>query len=1002
MFAEVVPVGIPLNSTFHYSIPPELQNKLAAGHLVEVSFGSQRAQGLVVTLSDDPPQGITDFKPVGTLLDDEPVLTRAQLDLGYYLARRTLASLAECLALMLPPGLAKQGDTEYELSGQPVEPEGEPQFRLMQLLEQRGPLRGRQLDRALPRRNWKAAANTLVKRGALTRRPVLQPPSVHPKHVRTARLLVAPARLPFAKLQLRHSPHHADILDHLLGLWPAEPSLPDVLQRTRAVEADLDSLVERGWIKLSPSEAVVAPVDSAAVMQQWVAKHGSEYPEAAAFLNTLSTAPGPVPVASLPGASSDLIDFLDRHDMLRRATNPARVVLTLPGPELSQHARALRRPSKRAAVLDYLATQGRRVPVSWIYAETGANLATLKDLAERGLIDLGEEVIVRDPLAGDIFITTEPPTLTPDQQAAWEAVDTCFALAAAHSPVAQPPILLHGVTGSGKTELYLLAVARTLEQHRQAIVLVPEIALTQQTVQRFAGRFPDRVGVIHSALTEGQRYDTWRRARSGALDVIIGPRSALFAPLPNIGLIVVDEEHDEAYQQDPPMTPYYNARDAAVEYARRLQAICLLGSATPDLVSYAKAQRGDYRLLELPRRIMAHGEYIAQQAERLRLEPRFHPVPGSAAQYADLPDVSVVDMRNELRAGNRSMFSRALQAALADVLACDRQAILFLNRRGTATYIFCRDCGHTLACPNCGTPLTYHHTGDTRTGVQSLHHPQGLVLNAPAPISTSAPTLRCHHCGHSRRQPKTCPNCKSERIKYFGAGTEKVESELKALFPDALPLRWDWDVTRAKGSHDIILRHFRDHQANILIGTQMIAKGLDLPLVTLVGVISADVGLNLPDYRAAERVFHTLAQVAGRAGRSLLGGRVILQTYQPDHYVVQAASRHDYAAFYEQETAYRRQYGYPPFGRLVRLVYRHSYADRAETEARRMADVLIGEIKKAEARSTTLIGPAPCFYGRLDGLYRWQIVLRGPNPAALVGAARPKDWLVEVDPLSLL
>nr|MBI2904669.1 primosomal protein N' [Chloroflexota bacterium] len=876
-----------------------------------------------------------------------------------------------------------------ELSGQQAEPEGELQFRLMQLLEQRGPLRGRQLDRALPRRNWKAAANTLVKRGALTRRPVLQPPSVQPKHVRTARLLVAPARLPFAKLQLRHSPRHADILDHLLGLWPAEPSLVDVLQRTRAAEADLDPLVERGWIKLSPPEATVAPVYPAAVMQQWVAKHGGQYPEAAVVLNALSTAPGPVPVAGLPGASPDIIDFLDGHDMLRRATNPARIVLTLHGSKLNQHAQALRRPSKRAAVLDYLATQGRRVPVSWIYAETGATLAMLKDLAERGLIDLGEEEIVRDPLAGDIFITTEPPTLTPDQQAAWEAVDACFALAAAHAPVAQPPILLHGVTGSGKTELYLLAVARALEQHRQAIVLVPEIALTPQTVQRFAGRFPDRVGVIHSALTEGQRYDTWRRARSGALDVIVGPRSALFAPLPNIGLIVVDEEHDEAYQQDPPLAPYYNARDAAVEYARRLQAICLLGSATPDLVSYAKAQRGDYRLLELPRRIMAHGEYIAHFVETLHAtsRPAYRPVSpdNPIAQYADLPDVSVVDMRNELRAGNRSMFSRALQAALADVLARDQQAILFLNRRGTATYIFCRDCGQALACPNCGTPLTYHHTGDTRTGVQ---------LNAP--------TLRCHHCGHSRRQPKTCPNCKSERIKYFGAGTEKVESELKALFPEALPLRWDWDVTRAKGSHDIILRHFKDHQANILIGTQMIAKGLDLPLVTLVGVISADVGLNLPDYRAAERVFHTLAQVAGRAGRSLLGGRVILQTYQPDHYVVQAASRHDYAAFYEQETAYRRQYGYPPFGRLVRLVYRHLYADRAETEARRMADVLTGEIKKAEARSTTLIGPAPCFYDRLDGLYRWQIVLRGPNPAALVGAARPKDWLVEVDPLSLL
>ncbi|MEK7325079.1 MAG: primosomal protein N', partial [Chloroflexota bacterium] len=350
-------------------------------------------------------------------------------------------------------------------------------------------------------------------------------------------------------------------------------------------------------------------------------------------------------------------------------------------------------------------------------------------------------------------------------------------------------------------------------------------------------------------------------------------------------------------------------------------------------------------------------------------------VESDVAQYIDLPEVSLVDMRQELRAGNRSIFSRALEAALRETLERGEQAILFLNRRGSATYVFCRDCGYTLTCSRCGMPLTFHG---------------------------EAAQLQCHHCGTTRRQPNACPNCKSKRVKYFGAGTERVEAELRGLFPEARTLRWDRDTTKMRAAHDLILRHFREHQADVLIGTQMIAKGLDLPLVTLVGVVSADVGLNLPDYRSAERVFQILTQVAGRAGRSMLGGRAIVQSYQPEHYAVQAASHHDFAGFYEKETAYRREHGYPPFGRLVRLTYHHPKPDRAETEAQRVAAIIRAQMERAEARSTTLIGPAPCFFDRIAGEYRWQIVLRGPNPAPLVAGLALKDWRIEVDPLSLL
>jgi primosomal protein N' (replication factor Y) len=535
------------------------------------------------------------------------------------------------------------------------------------------------------------------------------------------------------------------------------------------------------------------------------------------------------------------------------------------------------------------------------------------------------------------------------------------------------PVLLHGVTGSGKTELYLRAVAESLLSGRQALVLVPEIALTPQTVRRFVSRFPGRVGLVHSKLSPGERYDTWRRAHQGKLDVIIGPRSALFSPLPNLGLVVVDESHDGSYYQDS-SRPYYHARTAALALAEIRGAVCILGSATPDLTSLQQARQGIFTYLSLPARIMAHKDTAAAYDKQYPGQNRFQAADEQAAM-AELPPVQVVDMREELKAGSRSIFSLPLQHALADVLNKKQQAILFLNRLGSATYVFCRSCGQSLTCPNCDTNLTYH---------------------------SGRAQLLCHHCGYERNSPKACPNCGSEQIRHYGMGTERVEQEVLRLFPQARTLRWDRETTRQKGAHELILSHFTNQRADVLIGTQMLAKGLDLPLVTLVGVVLADVGLTLPDYRAGERVFQVLAQVAGRAGRSPLGGRVILQTFNPEHYIIQAAAGHDYAGFTERELEYREQLGYPPFARLVRLEFRHRDNQHAEAEAQRVAGLLREMIEKQGRRATNLIGPVPCFYTRRGGEYRWQIILRGPDPAGMLSAKKLDGWRVETNPQALL
>lgn len=631
--------------------------------------------------------------------------------------------------------------------------------------------------------------------------------------------------------------------------------------------------------------------------------------------------------------------------------------------------------ARRQAMLRCLLAQTGPVEVAWIYAECGGSLADLRFLSERGLVELGSSEVWRDPLAQLTPQPYLPPPLTPAQQAVWQQVRQRIAQAAQGQ--SGPVQLLHGVTGSGKTEIYLHAVQETLALGRQAIVLVPEIALTPQTVQRFVGRFPGRVGLMHSGLSDGERYDTWRRARAGEFDVIVGPRSALFVPFRRLGLLVVDECHDGSYYQSE-AAPYFHAREAAVAYASLVGAACLLGSATPDLESYFRARRGEWQLLELPQRILAH----QQAVEGRRPQPAGGLAPEVAASNGstELPPVVVIDMRDELKSGNRSIFSLALQNGLRRTLEQGQQAILFLNRRGAATYVFCRDCGLILRCPRCEVPLTFH---------------EELAGNAP-------PTLRCHYCNYQRRMPSRCPGCGGQRIRQYGTGTQKVEAEVKALFPQARTLRWDYETTRRKGAHDAILHQFASQQADILIGTQMLAKGLDLPLVTLVGVVLADVGLSMPDFRAGERVFQVLTQVAGRAGRSPLGGEVILQTFQPDHYVIRAAAQHDYAAFYRQELEFRHKLGYPPFTALVRLEYRHRQAEIAERRAREMAALLQQWIAQAGASQTRLIGPAPCFFARLAGLARWQILLCGPNPAALLRGRKLGDWKVEVNPPTLL
>ncbi|MFC7372117.1 primosomal protein N' [Fictibacillus iocasae] len=543
---------------------------------------------------------------------------------------------------------------------------------------------------------------------------------------------------------------------------------------------------------------------------------------------------------------------------------------------------------------------------------TGANSAAVAALEKKGLVTIEEREVYRDPFAGREERKTEPLELTDLQQQA------ILPIINAMEKNSHETVLLHGVTGSGKTEIYLQSIDKALQEGNEAIVLVPEIALTPQMVTRFKGRFGSKVAVLHSGLSKGEKYDEWRKILRKEVTVVVGARSAVFAPFENLGLIIIDEEHETSYKQDD--NPRYHARDVAIWRGQHHSCPVILGSATPSLESYARAQKGVYTLSSLTKRVMMQ----------------------------ELPPVEITDMRNELHEGNRSMFSRRLMEEMNSRLERGEQIVLFLNRRGYSSFVLCRDCGYAVTCPHCDISLTYHKKGQQ---------------------------LKCHYCGHEEYMPSNCPSCSSEHIRYFGTGTQKVEEELAKLLPEARVIRMDVDTTRRKGSHEKLLTAFGNEEADILLGTQMIAKGLDFPKVTLVGVLAADSMLHLPDFRASEKTFQLLTQVSGRAGRDVLPGKVVIQTYDCSHYSIQCASEHDYLTFYNREMLTRRSMQYPPYYFLSMMTVSSPDLLKVVEVSEKAAEYLQSKLNT----SSIILGPVASPIARLKDRYRYQVMVKYKN-----------------------
>ena len=510
---------------------------------------------------------------------------------------------------------------------------------------------------------------------------------------------------------------------------------------------------------------------------------------------------------------------------------------------LEKKAELSKRNTKQIMVIDYFISNPKPIERQKILSLLGISSSVIKSLVDKGILYESMQEVYRDPYQDRIFEHTEPLQLTEEQSVAIKPILQTI------EEKRHDVFLLYGITGSGKTEVYMQSIQKVLEEGREGIVLVPEISLTPQMVNRFKGRFGDEVAVLHSGLSIGEKYDEWRKIQRKEVRVAVGARSAIFAPFGNLGIIIIDEEHETSYKQED--NPRYHARDVAIERARTHNCSVILGSATPSLETFARAKKGVYQLLTLSKRM----------------------------NDQSLPTVDIVDMREELREGNRTMFSRVLYDKLQDRLMKKEQTVLFLNKRGHSSFVMCRDCGYVIQCPNCDISLTYHRYQQQ---------------------------MKCHYCGYEAVVPTICPECTSEHIRYFGTGTQKVEEELGKIFPEARVIRMDVDTTSRKGSHEKLLTAFEEGKADILLGTQMIAKGLDFPNITLVGVLSADTMLHLPDFRSSEKTFQLLTQVSGRAGRHELAGEVVIQTYSPEHYSIELASQQDFDQFYQKEMMIRK------------------------------------------------------------------------------------------------
>lgn len=585
------------------------------------------------------------------------------------------------------------------------------------------------------------------------------------------------------------------------------------------------------------------------------------------------------------------------------------------------------------------ADEGTRLEYSFVTGKLSVSAATIRALEQSGFIEVITQTGYRNPVE-HMSVDTYDKVLNAAQQSVVDAIEGDIASGLRNT------YLIKGVTGSGKTEVYMELIAHCIQSGRQAIVLIPEIALTYQTVMRFFARFGNKVSIINSRLSNGERYDQFERAKNGDIDIMIGPRSALFTPFSNLGLIIIDEEHENSYKSES--VPRYHAREVAIEYARMSDAIVVLGSATPSVDSFYKAKTGVYRLLELDTRV----------------------------DDRPLPKCEIVDLRQELREGNRSILSTRLQELMEERLQNGQQTMLFLNRRGKSAFMSCRACGFVVKCPHCDVSLSEHSGG----------------------------VMVCHYCGYRQPVPKVCPSCGSKYISGFKAGTQKIEAMVAKRFPQARILRMDYDTTRAKDSYEKILQAFSNHEADILIGTQMIVKGHDFSNVTLVGVLAADMSLHVNDFHAAERTFALLTQAAGRAGRGKLPGNVVIQTYDPDHYAIQTAKEQDYEAFYDKEIEYRRLMNYPPVWNMLLIHVTSpdesecgSVAQRVHDKAAQMISHIENSQSPDDRHQIQLIGPADATIAKVNDIYRKVIYMKTSDYAALISVKDGIEQAVKAD-----
>ncbi len=906
-YAEVaVNAGRPLRQPFTYAVPAGFlagTGPLRVGHAVFVPFGRKVVQGVVLALRDEP--DIASPRPIEARIEPEPMLTPAQASLARWIADAYLAPLWSCVSLFLP-------------------------------------------------RRMTTAPLRILSAG--------DPPSPP-----------SPGDDPLSDLQ-------AALLADVRARGPIDAAALAALRDDGPIDAALEGLVRRGQVseqyelvsspgppQVETELALAVPPDAAqAALRDWPTSRRSRKAD---LMERLQAGPAPFDEARRLAGGRDAIErWLADGALVVRDPEGEAVCLTprfRDDPAAADAAvLSLRRSAaeRRGAALLAALLDGPR-PEREARAEAGAAPADLEALLERGLVR-------RRPTGGPPPPGPPPaaPVLTAHQARAYAAVAAALddARRAPGRTTAPRLFLLRGVTGSGKTEVYLAAAERVRDQGGVTLVLVPEIALAPQTVDRFRARLPGRVAVLHSALRPGEIEENRRRIRAGEADVVVGSRSALFAPAADPALVIVDEEHEWTYKQSDP-APRYHVREVVERYCELTGAVALFGSATPDLVTYARARARHYTLLDLPQRVRRPGDG----------ESAPPPIP--------LPDVEVVDLREELLAGNRSIFSRALRAELDAALAGGEQAMLFLNRRGIGIVV-CRTCGEAVGCDRCDIPLTLHQF--------------------PGPLGDPRPpdaVLQCHECGRRAAPPRRCPACGSDRVRPMGMGTERLQAEVERAFPATRTLRWDRDTVRGRDDHRRLLERFAGGEANVLVGTQMIAKGLDLPRVTLVGVINADLSLRLPDYAGPERTFQLISQVAGRAGRGDAPGRVVVQTYAPDHPAIVAAAAHDYEAFAAAELDARAAHDHPPAGRLARLVYADRDRARARDVAAAMAASLTEDRDRRGLPGPRVLGPTAAFISRRRGLYRQQVTLRGADPMPLLQRIDfPRGWTVDIDPVSLL